>query len=87
MIEAVHRRHKLPQWQADRNQLGCLAHIVNLGNIDVMKHITRITAMETSTAIWEYDLLLADNFLLNGSLDVWTRIAIPTNGFKYIYCI
>jgi len=28
---------------------------VNLGNVDVMDHITKIAAVENATAIWEYD--------------------------------
>ena len=52
----------------------CLAHVVNLRNINVMAHITKIAAMETTTAIWEYDPSLSDNHVLNGSLDVITAI-------------
>jgi hypothetical protein len=47
---------------------------VNLGNVDVVKHITKIAAVETTTAIWEYDPELPDNRLLNGSLDVIAAI-------------
>jgi spore coat protein U-like protein len=39
-----------------------------------MKHITKIAAVETTTAIWEYDPTLSDNRLLNGSLDVIAAI-------------
>ena len=35
-----------------------------------MSHITKIAAIETTTAIWEYDPLLPDNRVLGGSLDV-----------------
>jgi|SRR6266540_7410876 len=52
----------------------CLAHIVNLGNVDVMKHITKITAVETATAIWEYDPTSTNNCVLGGSLNVVTAI-------------
>jgi hypothetical protein len=51
-----------------------LGHVINLGNIDVMAHITKIAAVETTTAIWEYDPLLPDNRVLNGSLDVIAAI-------------
>jgi hypothetical protein len=51
-----------------------MAHIVNLGNIDVMKHITKIAAVETTSAIWEYDPSLPDNRVLNGTLDVIAAI-------------
>jgi hypothetical protein len=43
---------------------------VNLANIDVMSHITKIAAVETATAIWEYDPELPANRVLGGSLDV-----------------
>lgn len=39
-----------------------------------MSHITKIAAVETSTAIWEYDPSLPGNRVLNGSLDVIAAI-------------
>jgi hypothetical protein len=39
-----------------------------------MDHITKIAAMETTTAIWEYDPSLPDNRVLNSSLDVIAAI-------------
>jgi hypothetical protein len=48
----------------------CLEHVVNLANVDVMGHITKIAAVENATAIWEYDPDLCDNRVLGGSLDV-----------------
>jgi|SRR5882724_3395929 len=41
-----------------------------------MMPILKIAAMETTTAIWEYDPLLPDNWMLNGSLDVIAAIQI-----------
>jgi hypothetical protein len=52
----------------------CLAHVINLGNVAVMSHITKIAAMETTTVIWEYDPTLANNRVLGGSLDVISAI-------------
>ena len=52
----------------------CLDHVVNLGNVDVMAHITKITVVETTTAIWEYDPSLPDNRMLNSNLDVIAAI-------------
>lgn len=52
----------------------CLGHVVNLGNVDVMSHITKIAAVENATAIWEYDPTLEDNRVLGGSLDVLAAI-------------
>jgi hypothetical protein len=48
--------------------------VVNLGNIDVMKHITKIAVVETTTAIWEFDPDLPDNRILGGSMDVIAAI-------------
>ncbi|KIJ89948.1 hypothetical protein K443DRAFT_117306, partial [Laccaria amethystina LaAM-08-1] len=73
-IEATHVRRNLPSWSADENQLPCLGHVVNLAEVDVMTHITKIAAVETATAIWEYDPSLPDNRVLNGSLDVTAAI-------------
>jgi hypothetical protein len=39
-----------------------------------MDHVTKIAAVETTTAIWEYDPSLPDNRVLNGSLDVIAAI-------------
>ena len=36
----------------------------------MMAHITKIAAMEMTSAIWKYDPSLPDNHMLNGSLDV-----------------
>lgn len=52
----------------------CLGHVINLGNVDVMSHITKIAAVENSTAIWEYDPTRSDNRVLGGSLDVIAAI-------------
>jgi len=52
----------------------CLGHVVNLGNVDVMGHITKIAAVENATAIWEYDPTREDNRVLGGSLDVIAAI-------------
>jgi hypothetical protein len=54
--------------------------VVNLGNVDVVKHITKIAAVETTTAIWECDPKLTDNRLLNSSLDI--IVAIRTLAIK-----
>ncbi|KAF8869822.1 hypothetical protein BD779DRAFT_1681651 [Infundibulicybe gibba] len=39
-----------------------------------MSHITKIAAIENSTAIWEYDPTLDNNRVLGGSLDVIAAI-------------
>ena len=52
----------------------CLGHVINLRNVDVMGHITKIPAIENMTAIWEYDPTCEDNRVLGGSLDVIAEI-------------
>jgi len=52
----------------------CLAHVINLGNVDMMSHITKIAAVKNATVIWEYDPSLAGNRVLEGSLDVIAAI-------------
>ena len=39
-----------------------------------MGHITKIAAVENTTAIWEYDLMRDDNQVLGGSLDMIAAI-------------
>jgi hypothetical protein len=39
-----------------------------------MSHITKIAVGKSATAIWEYDLMLEGNQVLNGSLDVISAI-------------
>ncbi|KAF8240351.1 hypothetical protein L208DRAFT_1214755, partial [Tricholoma matsutake] len=55
-------------------EYSCLGHVVNLAEVDVMTHITKIAAVETTTGIWEYDPSLPDNRVLNGSLDIIAAI-------------
>ncbi|KAF9016443.1 hypothetical protein BDZ89DRAFT_921235, partial [Hymenopellis radicata] len=54
-IEDLCVRLDLPPWDADENQLMCLAHVLNLSVGDVMGMITATAALETTQAIWEYD--------------------------------
>ncbi|GLB45657.1 hypothetical protein LshimejAT787_2500490 [Lyophyllum shimeji] len=68
-IKDVHNRRGLV-WKADENQLPCLGHVTNLANVDVMRHITKVAAVETSDAIWTYDPSDAGNRVHGGSLDV-----------------
>lgn len=48
-----------------------------------MRHITKIAAVETTAAIWEYDPDLPNNRILGGSLDVIA--AIRTLAVKVLY--
>lgn len=44
--------------------------MVNLANVAVMGHITKIAVVENLNAIWEYDPELDGNRVLGGALDV-----------------
>jgi hypothetical protein len=52
----------------------CLKHVVNLANVAMMGHITKIAAVENQSAIWEYDPNLPGNHVLGGSLNVISAI-------------
>ena len=52
----------------------CLVHVINLGIVAVMSHVTKIATMETASAILEYDLEADDNQILGGSVDVIAAI-------------
>ncbi len=56
----------------------CLEHVINLANVDVMGHITKIAAVENATAIWESNLNLYYNCVLEGLLDVITAVRTIT---------
>ncbi|KAF8868046.1 hypothetical protein BD779DRAFT_1684807 [Infundibulicybe gibba] len=72
-IAAIHKCW-CQSWLVSTNQLPCLAHVINLTTVDVMSHITKIAAVETTTAIWEYDPSLPGNCVLGESLDVIATI-------------
>ncbi len=66
----------------------CLAHVINLANIDIMAHITRIAMVESKAAIWDYDPGLPSNHISNGGLDVIATIrtlAIKVSLISYHY--
>jgi hypothetical protein len=67
----------------------CLEHVINLANVDMMGHITKIAAVENVTAIWEYDPNLYDNRVLGGSLDVITAVRTITIkvSFLFFFCL
>ena len=65
----------------------CLADVVQLAIVDIMSHIMKISTVETTTAIWEYDPDLPNNRILTGSLDVIAAIrtvAIKVNFDFYL---
>ncbi|KAG2752567.1 hypothetical protein P692DRAFT_20708915, partial [Suillus brevipes Sb2] len=70
IIESLFHRRHIYNFNATRQRLPCLAHVVNLAVTDIMSVITRIANIETTTAIWEFDPLLPNNRVLRDSLDV-----------------
>ena len=52
----------------------CSVHVINLGIVAVMSHVTKIATMETASTILEYDLEADDNQILGGSVDVIVAI-------------
>lgn len=71
--ELLHRRH-IYSFSADSHRLPCLAHVINLAITSVLSVVTKISSVETSTAIWEFDPSLPKNRVMNGSPDVVTTI-------------
>jgi len=47
---------------------------VNIANVAVMGHVTKIATIENANAIWEYNPSLLNNCILGGSLDVIAAI-------------
>ena len=75
---------------SEKNCLPCLAHVLNLAIIDVMNVITHIAAVETTTAIWEYDPTLTNNRVMDNSLDIIATvrtlaIKIQSSGQRITY--
>jgi len=58
--------------------LRCLKHVINLANVAVMGHITKIAIIENTNMIWEYDPELLNNYILGGSLDIVVAIQTLT---------
>ena len=56
---------------------------MNLTNVDIMGHITKIAAIENQTAIWECNPDLPNNRVLGGSLNVIA--AVRTVAIKVCY--
>jgi len=72
---------------SEESSCSCLGHVINLGNVDVMSHITKIAAVENSTAIWEYDPTRSDNRVLGGSLDVIAAIRTLAIKVRMFQCL
>lgn len=61
-------------FSADSNRLACLAHVINLTITLVLSAVTKISNVDTTTNIWEFDPTLLQNCMLNDSLDIITTI-------------
>ena len=72
---------------SEESSCSCLGHVINLGNIDVMSHITKIAAVENSTAIWEYNPTHSDNYVLGSSLDVIAAIRTLAIKVRMFQCL
>ena len=59
---------------ADYDTYSCFEHAVNLGNIAILSHITKIAVIESTATIWEYYPTLPDNHVLSSSSDVITSV-------------
>ena len=57
-----------------QHRLPCLSYVINLAIVDVMASITKITNVETTTVIWEFDPTLPNNCILSNSLNVVATI-------------
>lgn len=69
----LHRRH-IYSFNSDFNRLACLAHVINLAITSVLAAVTKISNVDTTTNIWEFDPMLPENRMSNDSLDVVTTI-------------
>ncbi len=47
---------------------------MNIANVAVLGHVTKIATIENANAIWEYNPSLLNNCILGGSLDVIAAI-------------
>ena len=72
---------------SEESSCSCLGHVINLRNVDVMSHITKIAAVENSTAIWEYDPTCSNNHVLGGSLDVIAAICMLAIKVRMFQCL
>lgn len=79
-VETFLTRRHIYSFDSMMNCLPCLAHVLNLTIVDVMSAITRIAAVETTTAMWEYDLTLTNNRVMDNSLDI--IVAVHTIAIK-----
>lgn len=64
----------------------CFDHIVNIANVAVMGHVTKIAAVENANAIWEYDPSLPNNRILGGFLNVIAAVRMIAVKVNWPHC-
>jgi len=69
-IEQTLTSQQIYSFNADQHRLPCLTHVINLAITDFMSIVTKTAHIETTTAIWEFDPTLPQNWVLGNSLDV-----------------
>lgn len=73
-IESILDRRHIYSFNTTANRLPCLAHVLNLAITALFSAITNISKVETTTSIWEFDPILAQNRIIGGTLDVIATI-------------
>ncbi|KAN0081296.1 hypothetical protein V8E55_008920 [Tylopilus felleus] len=73
-MECLFHHCNIYSFSADSNRLACLVHVINLTITSVLSAVTKISNVDTTTNIWEFDPTLPQNRMLNDSLDVITTI-------------
>ena len=69
-IETILSHRCIFTFNSTTHHLPCLAHVLNLAITDIMSVITNIAAVETTTAIWEFDPTVSGNHIFGNSIDV-----------------
>ncbi|KAG9311867.1 hypothetical protein JVU11DRAFT_8120 [Chiua virens] len=73
-VERLLQAHQVFSFNSFQHHLPCLAHVINLAVTAFMSHITKISAVETTTTIWEFNPSLDSNCILDNFLDIVATI-------------
>ncbi|OJT06528.1 Zinc finger BED domain-containing protein RICESLEEPER 2 [Trametes pubescens] len=73
-VERVLTKRGVLDWDAGKNRLSCIAHVVQLGIEDFMTQVTQVALVQSKQAMWDFDPTLATNRLAAGGLDVIAMI-------------
>lgn len=73
-IKASLHNHNIYSFNPDQHQLPYLTYVLYLAIMAVMSAFMNVLAVGTTTVIWEFDLPLLDNHILNDSLDIVAAI-------------